>query len=119
MDTLELVVITFAALSHLGFLILEMFFWTRPLGLKIFRQSATQSKSSAVLAANQGLYNGFLVAGLAWSLLQPDPGFSHQLRIFFLSCVLLAGIYGAISFSRRLLLVQALPALIGLVLVLV
>ena len=104
------------AALHVYFLILEMFLWTKPLGLKTFRQSLEKATDSAVLAANQGLYNGFLAAGLAWGLVQGVPAFAFQIKIFFLVCVIAAGIYGAVTVSRRILLVQALPAAIALIL---
>ncbi len=103
------------ALLHLYFLILEMFFWTKPLGLKVFGQSLDTAKASQVLAANQGLYNGFLAAGLLWSLLHPVAETALQLQVFFLSCVVVAGIYGAYSVSKKILWVQAMPAVVGLV----
>jgi putative membrane protein len=110
---------TFVALVaalHVYFLILEMFLWTRPLGLKTFRNSPEKAAESAVLAANQGLYNGFLAAGLIWGLLHATPGFAFQIKAFFLSCVIVAGIYGALTVNRRILFVQAAPAIIALVL---
>ncbi len=94
---------------------LEMFVWTNPKGLRIFGQTAAQAESSKVLAFNQGLYNGFLAAGLVWSLLEPEPGFAKSIRIFFFSCVLLAGLVGGWSVNKKIYFVQALPALIGLV----
>lgn len=106
------------ALLHVYFLILEMFFWTKPKGLKVFGQSLEKAQSSAVLAANQGLYNGFLAAGLFWSLVQPDADFSRQLQYFFLGCILVAGLYGGYSVNRKIAIVQALPAGIVLVLLL-
>lgn len=105
------------ALLHFYFLILEMFLWTTPKGLKIFGNTLEKAKASAVLAANQGLYNGFLVAGLVWGLLEPEPVFARSIKIFFLSCVAVAGLYGAYSVSRKILIVQAGPALIALVLI--
>jgi putative membrane protein len=108
--------VALVAALHVYFLILEMFLWTKPLGLKTFRQSLEKAIDSAVLAANQGLYNGFLAAGLAWGLLQPVASFAYQIKIFFLVCVIAAGIYGAATVSRRILLVQALPAAIALIL---
>ena len=104
------------ALLHFYFLILEMFFWTKPLGLKVFAQSFEKAKASQVLAANQGLYNGFLAAGLLWSLLHPLAETALQLQVFFLSCVVVAGVYGAISVSKKILWVQAMPAAVALVL---
>jgi putative membrane protein len=104
------------AALHVYFLILEMFLWTRPLGLKTFRNSIEKATESAVLAANQGLYNGFLAAGLVWGLIHPDPGFAFQIKTFFLLCVIVAGVYGAATVSRRILYVQAAPAALALIL---
>lgn len=103
------------AALHLYFLVLEMFFWTKPLGLKAFGRTPEQARDSAVLAANQGLYNGFLAAGLVWAIAHPDPAVGAQLRTFFFACVAVAGIYGGITASRKILFVQAVPGLIGLV----
>lgn len=102
------------ALLHLYFLVLEMFFWTKPLGLKVFGQSLDKAKASQVLAANQGLYNGFLAAGLFWGLLHPVAATAIEIQTFFLMCVVVAGVYGAYSVSRKILWVQALPAALGL-----
>ena len=104
------------AALHIYFLILEMFLWTRPLGLKTFRNSIEKATESAVLAANQGLYNGFLAAGLVWGLFQSDAAFAFQIKTFFLLCVIVAGVYGAATVSRRILYVQAAPAALALVL---
>jgi putative membrane protein len=104
------------AALHVYFLILEMFLWTRPLGLKTFRNSIEKATESAVLAANQGLYNGFLAAGLVWGLLHPNPGFAFQIKVFFLLCVIVAGVYGMVTVSRRILYVQAAPAALALIL---
>ncbi len=103
------------AFLHIYFLILEMFLWTKPKGLRIFRMTLAQAQDRAVLAANQGLYNGFLAAGLIWSLLQPDPEFALQLEVFFLSCVLVAALYGGYSVGRKILFIQGFPALLALV----
>jgi putative membrane protein len=108
--------VALVAALHVYFLVLEMFLWTRPLGLKTFRNSIEKANDSAVLAANQGLYNGFLAAGLAWGLLQRIPGFAFEIKTFFLLCVIVAGIYGAATVSRRILLVQAAPAALALIL---
>jgi putative membrane protein len=105
---------TLIALEHGYFLVLEMFLWQTPVGLRAFKNTPEAAKASAVLAANQGLYNGFLAAGLAWSLACPDPAMAGSLRLFFLACVSVAGLYGAYSVSRRIFFVQALPALIAL-----
>ncbi len=104
------------ALEHVWFLVLEMFLWTKPIGLKTFRQTEAQAKASAALAANQGLYNGFLAAGLVWSLLATPPEVALALRTFFLSCVVIAGVVGAFTVSRRILVVQAVPAALALAL---
>jgi putative membrane protein len=111
----NLLVAVVAAL-HVYFLILEMFLWTKPLGLKTFRNSPEKAAQSAVLAANQGLYNGFLAAGLVWGLLHGDAAFAFQLKVFFLLCVIVAGLYGAASVSRRIIYVQAAPAALALLL---
>jgi len=109
-------VVVLVAFAHLGFLVLEMFLWEKPLGRKIFRQTAEQAAATRILAANQGLYNGFLAAGLLWGLFPAaDAG---DVKIFFLGCVIVAGIYGAVTVSRRILWVQAAPAALGLLLVL-
>jgi len=98
------------------FLILEMFLWTKPLGLKTFRNSTEKATESAVLAANQGLYNGFLAAGLVWGLVHPNAAFAFQIKVFFLLCVIVAGVYGTMTVSRRILYVQAAPAALALIL---
>lgn len=110
--------VSVVALLHVYFLVLEMFFWTKPLGLKAFRMSVDKAKDTAVLAANQGLYNGFLAAGLVWSLVHPDLLIAHQLKIFFLVCVIVAALYGAYSVSSKILFIQGGPALVALALTL-
>lgn len=112
------ILIGFVALLHIYFLILEMFLWTTKKGLKVFGQSLEQAKASAKLAANQGLYNGFLAAGLIWGLCESEPGFSKSIKIFFLACISVAGVYGAWTVNRKILYIQALPALLALGLVL-
>lgn len=107
------VVIGFVAALHLFFLVLEMFLWRTPFGRRTFRTTPEQAETSAVLAANQGLYNGFLAAGLLWALLAYGVVNGRPILTFFLACVLVAGIYGAATVSRRILLIQALPAAIG------
>jgi putative membrane protein len=109
------ILIAIVAIIHVYFLVLEMFLWTKPFGLKLFRQSLDKAKQSAVLAANQGLYNGFLAAGLVWGLLYSDPTFSTHIKFFFLACVVVAGTYGAITFSKRIFFTQALPAVLAFV----
>lgn len=110
------VLIVLIALLHLWFLILEMFLWTRPSGRRAFGLSAEFAEQSRALAANQGLYNGFLVAGLVWGLWLGQGG--TDVKVFFLGCVLAAGVFGGLTAARKILWIQALPAAIGLLLVL-
>ena len=98
----------------MGFLILEMFLWQTPIGLKVFKLTPEVAASSASLAANQGLYNGFLAAGLMWGLTQKNKEFSFMINLFFLSCVLIAGLYGWLTVSKTILFVQAFPAALAL-----
>ena len=107
--------VVLVAALHVYFLVLEMFLWTRPLGLKTFGNPPAKAADTAVLAANQGLYNGFLAAGLIWSLLHPDPAFGFQIAVFFLLCVIVAGLYGGYSVSKRIIMVQTLPAALALI----
>jgi len=116
MSTVANVVVGLIAVLHIYFLVLEMFLWDKPAGLRAFGQTREAAAASKVLAANQGLYNGFLAAGLIWGLLLGEAGAS--IKIFFLSCVLIAGLYGAATASRKILFIQAIPAAIGLALVL-
>jgi putative membrane protein len=109
LDANFLVVIV--SLLHVGFLVLEIFFWDHPVGRKRFGLTPEFSKASATLAANQGLYNGFLAAGLIWGVITADA----SIKIFFLLCVLIAGIYGGFTAKRSILYIQALPALIALI----
>lgn len=102
------------AIQHLMFLILEMFLWTKPVGLKVFGQTLDMAQATSTLAANQGLYNGFLAAGLVWSLFEGSLDFSYSLKLFFVGCVLIAGLYGWYSVSRTILFVQAFPAALTL-----
>lgn len=102
------------ALLHAYFLVLEMFLWTTPKGRKVFGQTKEQAEATKVLAANQGLYNGFLVAGLIWGLIATTPEFAYQIKLFFLGCVLVAGLYGAYSADKKIFFVQGLPALLGI-----
>jgi len=98
------------AALHLYFLVLEMFLWTRPLGLKTFRNTPEKAEATRVLAANQGLYNGFLAAGLLYAVATG----SREFAVFFLACVVVAGVYGAWSVNKRIFFVQAVPALLAL-----
>ena len=106
------ILVALVALLHAGFLVLEMFLWTSPTGQRVFGRTAAEQESSKVLAANQGLYNGFLAAGLAWGLSLGAEGYA--IKLFFLGCVIIAWIFGAATASRKILYVQALPALIAL-----
>jgi len=110
MSVVAIVLVVVVALLHLYFLVLEMFLWTRPLGLKVFRQTPEQAAQSKVLAANQGLYNGFLAAGLLYGVATG----SREFCLFFLACVVVAGAYGAVTVNLRIFFVQALPALLAI-----
>lgn len=109
------IVIAAVALLHLYFLVLEMFLWDKPAGLRAFRQTLEAAQASKTLAANQGLYNGFLAAGLIWGLSLGAAG--DAIKMFFLGCVVIAGVYGAVTVGRRILFIQALPAALGILLV--
>ena len=114
MATLATVLVLIVAAIHVYIVILEMFLWRTPRGMRSFGTDQAFADRSAPLAANQGLYNGFLVAGLLWGVLAADPvGF--QVRVFFLACVTVAGVYGAATVNRRILVVQAVPAALALV----
>jgi putative membrane protein len=117
MMILAQILVGLVAVLHLGFLVLEMFLWDTPRGRAVFGSTPEFAAASATLAANQGLYNGFLSAGLVWSLIAADPvGF--QAKVFFLLCVIVAGLYGAKTVSTRILFVQAVPAILALAAVL-
>jgi putative membrane protein len=115
MSTTARVAVGLVALLHVYFLVLEMFLWTKPAGLKAFGLSPERAEASKVLAANQGLYNGFLAAGLFWSLTLREEG--AVVAIFFLSCVIIAGLYGAATANRKILFVQAIPGVVALILI--
>ena len=110
MTLLASALLLLVAVQHIGFLVLEMFLWTRPAGRRVFKTTAEFAEASKVLAANQGLYNGFLAAGLLWSLWQG----AVPTQLFFLGCVIVAGVYGGITVKRSILFVQALPAALAL-----
>ena len=116
MSTIANIVVGLIALVHVYILVLEMFLWDKPAGLRAFGQTQAAATATKVLAANQGLYNGFLAAGLFWGLSLGAGG--TGVKVFFLICVLVAGLYGAATASRKILFVQAIPAAIGLALVL-
>ena len=119
MDIISKILVAIVALEHLYILYLEMFLWTKPAGLKAFGTMPETAASSKTLAANQGLYNGFLAAGLFWGIVHPDVAVGRQIQIFFLACVLVAGLYGGLTVKRSILMAQGLPALIALVAVLI
>jgi putative membrane protein len=109
------VVVALIGLVHVYILVLEMFLWDKPAGLRAFGQTQAAATATKVLAANQGLYNGFLAAGLFWGLSLGTAGTS--VKVFFLCCVLVAGLYGAATASKKILYIQAIPAAIGLALI--
>ena len=114
MSVVAQILIALVALLHLYFLALEMFFWDKPLGRKVFHLTPEFAAASKTLAANQGLYNGFLAAGLIWGLLLGGHEGFH-VTLFFLACVIVAGIYGALTVNKRIFFFQALPAILALV----
>jgi len=114
MKTLGIALVLLVALEHVYFLYLEMFLWTRPKGLKIFGNTPERAEASRVLAANQGLYNGFLAAGLLWGLVYPQAAAGAHIQMFFLACVIVAGIYGGITVKPRIMALQAGPAALAL-----
>jgi len=116
MKLMAQVLVALVALAHVGFLVLEMFLWTTPYALRSFNMTPEFARASAVLAANQGLYNGFLAAGLLWGLIARDNGFA--IKVFFLSCAIVAGLFGTYSTGKMTILyVQALPAALALLFV--
>ena len=110
MDVIAAVLVVLVAVLHAWFLVLEMFLWTKPAGLKTFRNTPEKAETTRVLAANQGLYNGFLAAGLLWGLFTAQ----WNVVVFFLLCVVVAALYGAWSVSRRIFYVQGVPAIAAL-----
>ena len=115
MTTIATVMVTLVAVLHVYFLVLEMYFWEKPLGLRAFGLTPEFAKASKTLAANQGLYNGVLAAGLIWGVSLGSNG--NNIKIFFLLCVLVAGIFGSLTASRKILYIQAMPAAIALLLI--
>jgi putative membrane protein len=110
------VAVALVALLHLNFMILEIFFWDKPLGLRVFALTPEFAKASKVLASNQGVYNGFLFAGCVWGLSLGASG--NSIKIFFLCCVVVAGAFGALTANRKILWIQALPGAATIVLLL-
>jgi putative membrane protein len=115
---LRMILVGFVALEHLYFLYLEMFAWTTPRVQRVFGTTPEIARASKVLAANQGLYNGFLAAGLLWGLIHPTVTTGNEIQIFFLGCVLVAALYGGLTAKRSILLIQGTPALLALITVL-
>ncbi|TQM17526.1 putative membrane protein [Pseudoxanthomonas sp. 3HH-4] len=114
MDLIATLLVVLVAALHVYFLVLEMFLWTRPLGLKTFRNTPEKAETTRVLAANQGLYNGFLAAGLLWGLVTAQ----WNVVVFFLLCVIVAALYGAWSVNKRIFFVQGVPAIAAMAAVL-
>jgi putative membrane protein len=114
MNLVAQILIGIVALLHLYFLALEMFFWTKPLGRRVFNLTPEFAQQSKALAANQGLYNGFLAAGLVWALAWGGRS-GFYVAVFFLTCVIVAGIYGALTVNKRIFFIQAVPALLALI----
>ncbi|THV23127.1 DUF1304 domain-containing protein [Peteryoungia ipomoeae] len=119
MSYLASTLVALVALEHIYILVLEMFLWTTPAGRRAFGMRPDQAEATKVMAANQGLYNGFLAAGLIWGLLHPDLSVGFQIQLFFLGCVLVAGLYGGMTATRKILYIQALPAAIAILFVLI
>ena len=111
------ILVGIVAALHAYFLVLEMFLWTSPTGLRVFNMTLQKAQDSAVLAANQGLYNGFLAAGLIYGIFAANAQVGFQFKVFFLLCVIVAGLYGGYSVSPRIIYVQAVPAVIALIFV--
>ena len=118
MAIISTLLVALVGLEHLYFLALEMFWWTTTRGMKAFGTTKDFAEASKTLAANQGLYNGFLAAGLWWGIVHPDAAVGRQIDIFFLLCVLVAALYGGLTVKRAILAIQGVPALLALAAVL-
>ena len=118
MGTITNIVVAFVAVLHVYFLVLEMFLWNKPLGMKTFKNTLEKAEATKILAANQGLYNGFLAAGLFWGLWTGGAE-GLNFKLFFLACVVVAGAYGAYSVSKRIFYIQACPAILAIALLLI
>ena len=114
MHYLPIVLVSLVAIEHIYILVLEMFLWTKPKGLKVFGNSKEKAEQTKVLAANQGLYNGFLAAGLFWGLLHSNELFGHQIQLCFICCVIVAASYRGLTAKRSILVVQGVPAVLAL-----
>ena len=115
MKKAAMVLVALVAIEHVYILVLEMFLWTKPAGLRAFGLTPEFAEQTAALAANQGLYNGFLAAGLIWSLIRKSDRFA--LQVFFLGCVIVAGVFGAVTAKTSILYIQAMPAAVALLFV--
>jgi len=114
MRRIAAVLTAITAILHLYFLVLEMFLWQTPFGLQVFNMTAQEAQETANLAKNQGLYNGFLAAGLIWSFFISNTAFQRSIRFFFLSCIIIAGVYAGILVKFSIIIIQALPALLAI-----
>jgi putative membrane protein len=114
---ISIIFVALVAIEHLYIMVMEMFLWTRPRTMKTFGLTPELAESTKSLAANQGLYNGFLAAGLIWGLVYPDGTVGQHIQIFFLACVIIAAIYGALTATRSIIIKQGLPAIIAMLLV--
>lgn len=114
MALIAIILVGLVALIHIYIVLLEMVWWTTPRGQKAFGLTPEFARQTKALAANQGLYNGFLAAGLIWGLVHPDPAMAWQIKLFFLACVAVAGLFGAATASRKILFIQTLPAVLAI-----
>lgn len=119
MAYLATALVLLVAIEHIYILVLEMFLWTKPKGMKTFGTTPEEAETTKVLAANQGLYNGFLAAGLFWGLIHSNPEFAFQIQVFFLACVMVAAAYGGATAKKSILIVQGLPATLAMIAVLI
>lgn len=115
MALVAVVLVGLVAALHLYIMLLEMLWWDSPRGQKAFGLTPEFARQTKALAANQGLYNGFLAAGLIWGLVHPDPAFAWQVQMFFLACVAVAGIFGAMTASKKIFFIQTVPAVIAII----
>lgn len=115
MAVVAMILVGLVALLHLYIMLLEVLWWDTPRGQKAFNLTPEFSRQTKVLAINQGVYNGFLAAGLIWGLVHPDPAIAWQIQLFFLACVAVAGIVGAVTSSRKILFIQTVPAMIAII----
>jgi len=115
MAVVAMILVGLVALLHLYIMLLEVLVWDTPRGQKAFNLTPEFARQTKVLAINQGVYNGFLAAGLIWGLVHPDPAIAWQIQLFFLACVAVAGIIGAVTSSRKILFIQTVPAMIAII----